>query len=469
MQTKSKVISWKPWLTTLVVLGVAGSGGAYWFMRTKAVAASSSIRENSASSAPALISVETMSPRPGGIERICTQPGTVEPMESADLFSKVSGYLVEQKVDIGYRVKAGDVLARLSVPEYEKQVKQDTADVVRAEAKVDQMKSAITTAEADVGAATASIALAQAELKSRVSYRAFRGKQRNRINELVARNAIEAKVADENEDQYQAAMASELAATEAVNAARQKETASRARVKQSQADLRYAEAEVLTAKARLEKSQVLLDYTIIRSPYTGVVTKRNFHPGDFIRSAESGGDRTPIFAVERTDLMRIIIQVPERDVPYVEIGKQAVIEVDALPGVLFKTTGDNKVEISRLAASEDPHMRMMRTEVHVKNPDGKLRRGMFGRATLLLQTGSLGTMRVPSSTLIGRADNGKGAVRVVRDGKVATAPVTYGADNGTEIEILTGLSKSDNVILRANGPLSDGLTVAETKSGTSSH
>ncbi|MFT3879699.1 MAG: efflux RND transporter periplasmic adaptor subunit [Gemmatales bacterium] len=390
-------------------------------------------------------------------------------MESADLYSKVSGYLVEQTVDIGYRVKAGDVLARLSVPEYEKQVKQDTADVVRAEAKVDQMKSAITTAEADVGAAAASIALAQAELKSRASYRAFREKQRNRINELVARNAIEAKVADENEDQYQAAMASELAATEAVNAARQKEAAAKARVKQSQADLRYAEAEVVTAKARLEKSQVLLDYTVIRSPYSGVVTKRNFHPGDFVRSAEAGGDRTPVFAVERTDLMRIIIQVPERDVPFVEIGKQAVIEVDALPGVLFKTTGDNKVEISRLAASEDPHMRMMRTEVHVKNPDGKLRRGMFGRATLLLQSGSPGAMRVPSSTLTGRADNGKGAVRVVRDGKVATVPVTYGSDNGTEIEILTGLSKSDSVILRASGPLSDGLTVTETKTGTSSH
>jgi hypothetical protein len=80
-------------------------------------------------------------------------------------------------------------------------------------------------------------------------------------------------------------------------------------------------------------------------------------------------------------------------------------------------------------------------------------------------------MRVPSSALAGKANNGKGAVRVVRDGKVITVPVSYGADNGTEIEILTGLTSADKVILRASGPLSDGLAVAvsETKTGATSH
>ena len=135
-----------------------------------------------------------------------------------------------------------------------------------------------------------------------------------------------------------------------------------------------------------------------------MVTKRNFFRGDFIRSADSGGDRVPLFAVERTDIMRVIVQIPERDVPYADIGDPAIVEVDALPGVTFKTRGDDKVQISRLAASEDPAMRMMRTEVHVKNPQGKLRRGMFGRVTLILEAWlPQALFRIPSSALAGKA------------------------------------------------------------------
>jgi len=230
-------------------------------------------------------------------------------------------------------------------------------------------------------------------------------------------------------------------------------------------------AEVAVAKARLEKSRVLLDYTVIRSPYTGVVTRRNFHPGDFVRSADSGGERVPVLAVERTDVMRVVVQVPERDVPLVDPGDPAVVEVDALPGVVFKTRGDDKVVVSRLAASEDPHTRMMRTEVHVKNPDGKLRRGMFGRVTITLQRGAAGSLRIPSAALAGKADGGRGSVRVVRDDRVCFVPVHYGADNGSEVEVLSGLSAADRIIVRAAGPVEEGTPVAtaDRKPPTAGH
>ena len=405
--------------------------------------------------------VEVVNPRSGGIDRICTQPGTVEPFEAADLYAKVSGFLAEQLIDIGFAVKEGDILAKIAVPEYEKQAKQDAADIVRA--GVDQMKAAITTAQADVGAATAAIALAEAEIKSKSSFRTYREKQRDRIKELVAQMAIDAKLADEQEDQFQAAIGGELAAKESANAARQKEGAAKARVQQAQADVRYAEAEVLSAKARLEKSQVMIDYATIRSPYTGVVTKRNFHRGDFVRAADSGGERTPVLAVERTDRMRIVVQVPERDVPYVDPGDPAIVEVDALPGIRYQTRDGKKVAVSVLAASEDPHTRMMRTEVHVDNADGKLKRGMFGRVTIILESGDPGACRVPSSALTGKADSGKAAVRVIRDGKMAVVPVNYGSDNGSEVEITSGITTADRVVVRALGTVNEGdaVTVVE--------
>ncbi|OWK41683.1 efflux RND transporter periplasmic adaptor subunit [Fimbriiglobus ruber] len=462
MQPKQSGTKRTRWLVGLVVLAVVAAGA--WHVLGRGKPALGSVPTNA--TAGSGTSVEVVSPRAGGIDRVCVQPGTVEPFESADLYAKVSGFLVDQKVDIGSLVKEGDVLARISVPEYEKQMIQDAADVTRTEARVDQMTAAVTTADADLGAATAAVALAGAELKSKTSHRTYREKQRERIRELASRMAIDAKLADEQEDQFQSAVSAELAAMEAVNASKQKEVAARARIKQAQADLRYAAAEVAVAKARKEKSQVLLDYTVIRSPYTGVITKRNFYKGDFIRAADSGGERVPVLAVERTDVMRVVIQVPERDVPFADPGDPAVVTVDALPGVVFKTTGaDNKVEISRLAASEDPHTRMMRVEVDVKNPTGKLRRGMYGRVNLTLCPGAASAVCVPSAALVGKAEDGKASVRVVRDDVVHIVPVRYGADNGTEMEIVSGLTPADRVIIRASGPVENGTQVTTTHAG----
>jgi hypothetical protein len=72
----------------------------------------------------------------------------------------------------------------------------------------------------------------------------------------------------------------------------------------------------------------------------------------------------PISIVNTNTVTARGFHVPERDVPFVDCGDPADVEVDALPGVVFKTRGSDKVEVSRLAASEDPQTRMMRTEVH---------------------------------------------------------------------------------------------------------
>jgi HlyD family secretion protein len=451
-------------LLGITVVTLVGAAGWYAFARERDASDARPSAPSAAIIPPAGVPVEVVAPRAGGIERVCVQPGSVEPFESADLYAKVSGYLVEQTVDIGYPVRAGEVLARISVPEYEKQVKQDTADLGRARAKVDQMSAAVTTAEADLGAATASVALAQAEAKSKTAYRAFREIQRNRIKDLAARTSIEGQLVDEQENQYQAAISADLAATESVNAAKQKEAAAGARIKQARADLKYATAEVEVAKAHLEKSQVLLDYTVIRSPYTGVVTRRNFHPGTngqpgaFIKAAEQGG-LIPLLTVERTDLMRVVVQVPDRDVPFVDVGDPAEIHFDALPDVTFKSNGTDKVEISRRADSEEPHTRMMRVEVHLKNPTGQIRCGMYGQARLILRAGAPSAVRVPSAALSGKAEGGRASVRVVRDDIAQIVPVRYGADNGSEVEILSGLTLADRVIVRASGPIDNGTQV----------
>jgi hypothetical protein len=107
----------------------------------------------------------------------------------------------------------------------------------------------------------------------------------------------------------------------------------------------------------------------------------------------------------------------------------------------------------------------MRTEIDIVNPANRLRRGMYGKATLTLQTGAATAVRIPTAAVATRTGPGKAVVRVVRDGRVRVVPVTLGADNGVEVEALTGLTAADQVIVRASGAVEDGtpVTVAGAK------
>ncbi len=446
------------WIVAAAVL--LGGGYLAWSQREPITTALSPTASVSAAESPtpggAAVPVEVTRPRAGGIERVCVQPGTVEPFEMADLYAKASGFLAEQSVDIGSRVKAGDVLARLSVPESEKQVDRDKARVRNAQAKVRQVEAGIQAAEADARAADAAVGLARVAVKAKSAYRQYRDKQLVRIKELAASRAVDARLADEQEDFYQSAVEGENTAKEQVNAALERAAAAKSKVVQGGADLDEAKANVGVADADLSKSEVLLGYTVVKSPYTGVVTRRSFHPGDFVKAADQGGT-TPLLTVERTDKMRVVVQVPDRDVAYVDAGDKATLEIDALPGRSFAGA------VARTAEAEDPTTRLMRTEVDIPNTDGKLRRGMYGRATLVLEAGSPGAVRVPSAAVLER--QGAGAViRVVQDGKVRHRPVTLGADNGTEIEVLSGLAPTEVVVVRASRPVPEGTAVSATGS-----
>ena len=397
--------------------------------------------------------VEVVHPRQGGIDRISVQPGTVEPFESADLYAKVSGFLIET-VDIGKRVEKNQVLARISVPEYEKQVKKDAATVVHTEAKVKQMRAHFEASKADEKASKQMIAQAKIEMKSKSAYHSYRSKQLDRIKALYVDKAVDAKLVDESEDHNEAAMEAENAASESIITAQFKWEAAKAKVVQAQADIDDAQAEVEVAQAELERSKVLLDYTIIKSPYDGIVTKRSFNRGAFIRSADAGNDRTPILSVDRTDLMRVVVQVPDRDVPYVDVGDRATVEISALPGAPLHGI------IARSAEAEDAQTRTMRTEIDIPNPDGKLRRNMYGRVQLHLQVGSPTAVRISSAAVIKEGE--QSMVRVMLDHRVRLVSVETGTDNGIEVEILHGLTVGDLVILRGNGPLEERTEVVET-------
>jgi HlyD family secretion protein len=438
----------------IVLVAVILLVGFGWYMITPGRNAHASVSRGDDTKVGGPVLVEVIQPQQGGIRRVCNQPGTVEPFEAADLYAKASGYLVEQSVDIGSKVKKGDILARISVPEYEKQVQRDQARVRDAEAKIKQMEAHLVAAKADAKAADATIGLSKVLVRAKTSFRQYREKQLERVKELAREKAIEPKVVDEDQDFYLSALESENAAKEGVNAAEERAAAAHARITQAEADVDAAQADLGVVTAELEKSKVLLDYTVIKSPFAGVVTKRAFHLGDFIKAADQGG-MMPLLRVEQTAVMRVVVQVPDRDVPYIHAGAPAVLEIDALPGVVFESTSDNKVVVSRWADAEDPASRTMRTEVDVPNADGALKHGMYGRLTLILSEGNPKALRIPSSALIGKSDGGRGVVRILNGETVHLVPIRYATDNGVEAEIVSGLSASDLVIVRAHGAIEE--------------
>ncbi len=437
----------------VVATVVAACAAGAWWVHERSLeserAKSSSSTDASASdqNAPR---VEVVRPTRGGLGKTVVQPGQVQAFNRAQLYAKVSGYLAHQVVDIGDSVKKGQVLAQVDAPEYARARDEARAAVGQMQSKIKQAEAHVLTTQADREAAAAAIERVQAGVVRYTADRVYHTEALARIKELAQRNAVEQRLVDEEQKQYDAAVSAEAEARAGVTAAKAQLNATIARVVQAQADLEAARSDLEAAKAVEVRSQVFVDYTRIISPYDGVVTLRSFHDGDFVRSAADGGN-VPLLAVAQTTLMRVVIYVPDLDVPFVERGEPATLRVDALKEQLFQG------KVARFANIEN-EQKLMRTEIDLPNPDNRLRDGMYGTATILVEAPSQ-NLRVPSTCVIEQNAQGAGTVYVVRDGKVHRQPVTVSQDNGTDAEIISGLTAESQVVVRYNGTLAEGLRV----------
>lgn len=433
-----------------IVLAALGLGSL--LLNSKAESREPQEDESSTSDTEGQTRVETVRPHAGGMDHHTVQPGSAHSFESADLYAKVSGYLAMQKVDIGSRVKRGELLAQIDVPELNKEYELKRAALEEASSEVQQMEARIDSAIAERKAAEAYVAQTEADVQRCDAEREFRDKQYRRIQNLFAQRSVEERLVDEKLDQLHAADAASRAAHSAVLTAQQQVAAADARVVAARADLLVSKAKVRVAQAGVDKAAVMVSYTQIISPYDGVITHRNFHRGAFIRAADQGGE-TPLLVVDRTDLMRVVVQIPDREVPFCQPGDPATIRFDALPRKPFKG------RVARVAESEDIDSRTMRIEVDLPNPEGLIRDQMYGSCDIQLEPAK-GGVTIPSACFTGDIQDNKSQVFVVENGVARLRPVIVGTDNGTRAEVISGLSPSDVVITHPPGSLTDGVAVA---------
>ncbi len=393
-------------------------------------------------------SVRVVRPRAGAISRLSIQAGSVE-ADEVHVHSMVTGMLKEQPVLIGQRVKRGQPLALIDVPELEVQVRRNAALVEQANARVTQMEAKVSIANADLEAAKAQIIYSEANARAATAWVSYRFKSFQRMKDLFATRSIEERLEDEAKERFEAAKESESAAKSAIVTSKAQALSSQAKIHLAEADVGEAKAQVRIAEADLTKSQVLLGYAQIVAPFDGIITQRNYYRGATVRAIGDKGSQAPLLTIQRTDMMRVVVQVPDNDARYADAGDPAYIEIDAFRGVKFDAI------VSRIADTEDPQTRLMRVEIDLPNPQGRIRQGMYGKVTILLDK-EKDKLSIPA---LCRAHGKSHDVFVVRDGKAHLTRVVLGLESSERVMVLQGLEKEDKVILNPPSSLRDGAEV----------
>lgn len=382
------------------------------------------------------------------MERVSVQAGSVE-ADEVQLHSMVTGILKAQSVLIGNRVKKGQLLAVIDVPELEMQVQRNAALVDQAKARVTQMEAKVEIAQADLEVAKAQIIYAQFDARAATAMLSFRTKYLKRIDDLFRIKSIEEALVDEAMERYEASREKENAAKAAISTAQAQVLSVGAKVKLAKADVEEARAQVKIAEAELGKSQVMLAYAQIQAPFDGIITQRNFYVGAMVRASSERGGQTPLLTIQRTDVMRVVVQVPDSEARYADAGDTAFIEFDAFRGVKFEA------KVSRIADSEDPLTRLMRVEIDLPNPQGRIRHGLYGKVTIILDK-ERDKLSLPIGCLaFGRPNE----VFVVRDGKAQLIKVSTGLLTNERVMVLSGLDIHDRVILNPPSTLRTGAEV----------
>lgn len=217
---------------------------------------------------------------------------------------------------------------------------------------------------------------------------------------------------------------------------------------QAVSDLNAKRATADSDRANAARLQKLQAFERVYAPFDGVITARNTDVGDLIQ-----GDNTApkeLFHLAAVGKLRVYISVPEVYASAIKAGETVTLTLDAFPGENIAGT------LVRDSNSIDLTSRTLRVEIDVDNPTGSLLPGAYAFVHWKLPSAAR-AVTIPTNTLLFRAEGLR--VAVVRGGQAKLVPVTIGHDYGSSVEVLSGLTSEDAVILDPSDSIMEGSAV----------
>ncbi len=333
------------------------------------------------------------------------------PFQEIEVYAKVAGYVKEINVDYGDKVREGQVLAVLEVPEL-------IDELERSAAATRQAQEEVTAAEGELSRAESAHKVAHLE------YTRLAGVLETRPG-LVAQQDVDGALGRDQEAE------AKVAADKAAAAASQQL--------------------LQAARASERKEKTLLSYTQITAPFRGVITKRYADTGAMIQQGTASHTQAmPLVRLAQVDVLRLVIPIPESDVPHIRLGDPVEVTVAAL-----KRTFQGRV--ARFSDQLDLETRTMHTEVDVPNPNLILVPGMYASARLPAER-KRDVLAVPVQA-INRQEGHMSVFVVGRDRKIEERTVQLGLETPDEVEVVSGLQENDLVVVSDRTKLRPGEEV----------
>ncbi|HUK91789.1 MAG TPA: efflux RND transporter periplasmic adaptor subunit [Blastocatellia bacterium] len=333
------------------------------------------------------------------------------PYQEVDLHAKVAGYLKTIYVDVGDRVKKGQLLAILEIPEQQ--------------ADLEEAAAAVSSAQEEIGRAESELHEAQAA---------------NDVAHITYTRLAEVPKVSPH-----------LIAQQEIDEAMAKDRESEAKVATSKAAISVARQRLAEAKAKQDRIKTLVSYTRIEAPFGGVITKRYADTGAMIPAGTSESTQAlPVVRISEDDTLRLILPVPESIVGAIRVGGPVEVHVQSMNHTFQGT-------VWRFTGKVDTSTRTMDTEVYVKNADHVLKPGLYATARLTLdQAQTALAVPVQAVSVVGE----KATVWAVKgDNTLEEREIKTGAETPTMIEVLSGLSDGDMVVIGSRSELKAGQRV----------
>jgi multidrug efflux pump subunit AcrA (membrane-fusion protein) len=382
--------------------------------------------------------LQVVHPQLRKIVRVVGQPSFVQSYERTSIYPKLSAFIEKWNVDIGDKVQKGDVLADLFVPELREDYGTKKATVQFDKDRVRLAQKQVEVAAAEVEAAKARLEEARSILGKYESEVERWDVQVQRLTREVSRTVVDPQILLESTNQWKSNIAARDAAKAAIVRADAELLADEAKLAKAQVDVAVAQSALAVAESEAKRLEAWVGYLKLLAPYDGIIVARSANTWDFVTpmtgdptamnrapDLSPSGQAAPIYVVDRTDIVRIYVDIPERDANYIHIGSEARVKIWAYRDAWLPAT------VTRYSWALNTKSRTMRAEIDLPNSGSQILPGMYAYGEVTVERPE--ARALPKSALTHAG--GKSFIWRYVDGHARRTEVETGVADGEWIEV----------------------------------